>query len=219
MARVQARTATEDSPLLSAWVWVTLGCLVPLGCTISAVCGPFPPSTTSCPLWSLFRLWSASWIGAGGGSLAWEGFSGALPPVEDSITSNRPVLCFLCIPMSVGMAASSWVWFVCTGKGLSRSPIGASGDRGWLKASKSSSKSDTSTILSYSSSFSSFSSLMTGREDEAPTFGMPSSMGVVTWTPSGMGPVVRKPGVATLIRCRQGPLPWWHIWALGRLWR
>ena len=86
-------------------------------------------------------------------------------------------------------------------EGSPGSPTGASRDRGWLKTSKSSSKLDTSTILSSSSSF---SSLMTGWEGKAPTFGRPSSMGVVTWMPSGTGPVVKKPKAATLIWCRRG---------------
>ena len=106
--------------------------------------------------------------------------------------------------MSVGMAASSLLRFVCTGKGPLRSLIGASGDRGWLKTSKSSLESDTSTIFSPSSSFSSFSSSMTGCKDEAPTFGIPSNMGVVAWTPSGFGQGRRKLDAATLILCRCG---------------
>ena len=36
------------------------------------------------------------------------------------------------------------------------------------------------------------------------TFGMPSGMGVVVKVPFSTGPVVRKPRVATLIRCSRG---------------
>ena len=38
------------------------------------------------------------------------------------------------------------------------------------------------------------------------TFGMPSGMGSVVSVPSGTGPMRRKPGAATLIRCRRGSL-------------
>ena len=36
------------------------------------------------------------------------------------------------------------------------------------------------------------------------TFGMPSGIGLVVSMPSGIGPMVRKLGVAMLIQCRQG---------------
>ena len=76
---------------------------------------------------------------------------------------------------------------------------------------KSFSESVTSTTsLSYSSSF----SLVAGCDEVASssamcwegsaTLGMPSGIRVVVRVPSGMGPVVRKSGAATLIWCRRG---------------
>ena len=86
-------------------------------------------------------------------------------------------------------------------KGGLRSSVEASRDKGWLKTLNSSLESDNSTIPS-PSSFSFFFSLMVGWEEEAPTLGIPSNIGVVVKTPSRMGPVARKLGAVTLIYCR-----------------
>ena len=73
-------------------------------------------------------------------------------------------------------------------------------DSDWLNTSKLSSESDTSTISPSSSSSSSSSfSLTIGPEEEASTLGMPSGMGLVVRTPSGIGPKIKKPVVATFI--------------------
>ena len=79
-----------------------------------------------------------------------------------------------------------------------RSPNEVYGDRSWSNTSKSSLELNTSTSSSsFSSSFS--FSLMIGREEEASTLGIPSSIELVEKAPSSIGPMVRKPGVATLI--------------------
>ena len=47
---------------------------------------------------------------------------------------------------------------------------------------------------------------MMEQEEEASTLGIPLGMGLVERMPSSIGPVVRKPGAATLIWCSRGSL-------------
>ena len=111
--------------------------------------------------------------------------------------------------MSSQMEEVPCYWLDWTRKEWPRSLSVFSGDKDWLNTSKLSSELDNSTTSpsSVSSfSFSSFSSLTTGREEEAPTLGMPSNIGVVRWTPSGIGPLARKLGATTLILCSRESL-------------
>ena len=64
--------------------------------------------------------------------------------------ARRPALGLRCILMSFGRWESPWAWLVCAGGGWPRSPDGVSGDKGWLKTSKSSLESETSTTSSFS---------------------------------------------------------------------
>ena len=127
-------------------------------------------------------------MGGEGGSLAGAFFSGALLLEVDSITSKKPVLIFHCIPMLSRMGEAFCTW------------LSSIRDSGWLNTLKSSSELDTSNISPSSFSFSSLSFLLKGREEEASTLGTPSSIEVVVRTPSSIGPKMRKPSTATLIR-------------------
>lgn len=138
-------------------------------------------------------------------------FLGALLPVEDSITSKRPVLCLRFIPISSSRKESPWARLVYARRKWSRSLDRISGDESWLKTSKSSlesSKSETSTTSSSPSivgwdGVASSSAVYCGGKA---TFCMPSGMRSVARVPSGMAPVMRKPGITTLIWCNHESL-------------
>ena len=136
---------------------------------------------------------------------------GALTPAWDSITDRRPALGLHCIPISSGRGESPCARLACLRRGWLRSLDGVSGDRGWLKTSKSSlESSESETSMTPSSplveGWDEVASSSTTRWKGSATFGMPSGIGSVVSVPSGIRPVVRKPRAATLIWYRQGSL-------------
>ena len=53
-------------------------------------------------------------MGKEGGSLAWIVFSGALLPVEDFITSRRPIIYLRFIPIASKTKESPCIWLTST---------------------------------------------------------------------------------------------------------
>ena len=112
----------------------------------------------------------------------------------------RLALSLHCIPIAFEIEESSCIWLTwAKGKWL-KSLVGDFGDWGWLKTSKSFSESSTSTTVSYSSS----SPLTAGCEGVVSSLALYWRIGSTFSTPWGLRPGLRKPDIATLMRCRWG---------------
>ena len=84
------------------------------------------------------------------GDFVWMAVSSTLPPTWDSSRSKRLNLVLCCSTMASGTIKASWRRLTWAGGRWLKSPAGTFGDWGWLKTSKSSSKSETSTTCSSS---------------------------------------------------------------------
>ena len=133
------------------------------------------------------------WTGRGVKGRVWTATSGIDPLVWDLRSSSRLVLGFLCCTIVSGMSEGSWMSLTWAGRRL-KVALGESGDWGWLKASKSSLESETSTTLIASS--------RTKWEEVATSSTLRWEVNFIGWVSAGGGPV-RKPGTAMLIWCSQ----------------
>ena len=144
MAEVQARFqfwSHPSSPPGSVLPWPAL---LPFGPWPSWVRGPsflLPLPGPSNPFSSCGRQGQGGevvWTEEGGGILVWVTISSVSPLTWDSIKSRRPCLVLHWIPMVSRVEGSSWEWLACAGRRCPKSQVGTSGDKGWLKTSKSS---------------------------------------------------------------------------------
>ena len=115
-----------------------------------------PSSTTSLPFLSNFLFLSTGldkevWMGRGIRGQVWMTTLGTDPPAWDSRSSSQLVFGFLYNIITSGTLEDSWALLTLVGERWLNVAPGDSGDRGWLKALKSSSESKTSTTLTNSS--------------------------------------------------------------------